>query len=111
MNVIKELGLFERVDRFLNQWGAWISLTVILMECTKLFVTIVMIAYSLSKDGILGARAVCYSLLCTKVYSTRNHLERAKRRRLRISRGEMCNERQELQNMKESNDDADRGDI
>ena len=109
-NIIKELGLFERVDKFINEWGAYISLTVILLEFTKLLTTIVMIGYSLSKDGVLGARSVCYSLLCTKVYSTRNSLERAKRRRLRQSRGEMSTERHELQNMKDEDDATDRGD-
>ena len=109
-NIITELGLFARVDKFLTHYGAWISLMVLLLEFTKLLTTIVMIGYSLSKDGVQGARSICYSLLCSKAYSTRNNLERAKRRRLRMSRGEMSTERQELRNMKDDDDATDRGD-
>ena len=112
-HIVAELSLFARVDKFLTHYGAWISLIVLLLEFTKLLTTIVMIGYSLSVEGVQGASSICYSLLCSKAHSTRNSLERAKRRRLRMSRGEMNQERQELRNMKSDDDEdaTDRGDI
>ena len=102
VNMMKELNLFEKVDRFLNQWGAWVSLAVLMLEASKLLMTIAMIAYSLSKDGILGARAIMYTLFCTKLYSTQSHLERAKRRRLKESRE--CDDMQEMRTLKDEHD-------
>ena len=100
VNIIKEMNLLQKIDSFLNKWGAWISLTVLMLEASKLVMTIAMIAYSLSKDGILGAKAIMYSLFCTKLYSTQSHLERAKRRRLKESREGDA----EMRNLKDERD-------
>ena len=83
VTILKEMDIFQKVDNFLRRWGAWLSLAVLLLEIARLVMTLAMIGYSLIQDGILGAKAICYSLLCTKIYSTQSQLERAKRRRLR----------------------------
>jgi hypothetical protein len=83
VTILKEMYILQKVDNFLRRWGAWLSLAVLLLEIARLVMTLAMIGYSLIQDGILGAKAICYSLLCTKIYSTQSHLERAKRRRLR----------------------------
>ena len=43
VNMMKELNLFEKVDRFLNQWGAWVSLAVLMLEASKLLMTIILV--------------------------------------------------------------------
>ena len=60
--------------------------------------TMTMIAYSLSRDGIRGPRAIMYTLICSKLYTTQSHLERAKRRRLQASRDP---DDQEMKNFRE----------
>ena len=83
--VLKELDLLGKLDKWLQRYGAYVSLLVLILETTKCIITISMITYSAVKDGIHGARAICYGLCCSQLVSTTKQLERAKRRRMRSS--------------------------
>ena len=83
--VLKELDLLGKLDKWLQHYGAYVSLLVLILETTKCIITISMITYSAVKDGIHGARAICYGLCCSQLVSTTKQLERAKRRRMRSS--------------------------
>ena len=83
--IIKDLDLLARLDKWLQHYGAYVSLLVLILEATKCIITLSMITYSAVKDGIHGARAICYGLCCSQLVSTTKQLERAKRRRMRSS--------------------------
>ena len=83
--VLKELDLLGKLDKWLQHYGAYVFLLVLILETTKCIITISMITYSAVKDGIHGARAICYGLCCSQLVSTTKQLERAKRRRMRSS--------------------------
>ena len=83
--VLKELDIFAKLDSWLKHYGAYVSLMVLILETAKCIITISMITYSAIKDGIHGARAICYGLCCSQLYSTTKQLERAKRRKMRLS--------------------------
>ena len=86
--VLKELDIFAKLDQWLKYYGAYLSLLVLILETVKFIITVSMITYSALKDGIQGARAICYGLCCSQLYSTTKQLERAKRRRMRLSEQE-----------------------
>ena len=84
-------------------FGSYISLLVLILEGGKICVSIAMIVYSMTVDGVLGARAICVSLFCGKYVSTQNRLEKAKRRRLRNAQS--MDQDVEMKNLR-SNDES-----
>ena len=86
--VLKELDIFAKLDQWLKYYGAYLSLLVLILETVKCIITVSMITYSALKDGIQGARSICYGLCCSQLSSTTKQLERAKRRRMWLSEQE-----------------------
>ena len=59
-------NIFRRVDDFLNRYGSYLSLFVILLEGAKLIITILMLCYSFTLEGLTGLLYIGRSLCCSQ---------------------------------------------
>ena len=88
LEVVNELDILKKLDKFITKFGGYLSLIVIILEGFKLCTSLAMVTYSLAMEGVLGAKAILIGLCCNKYVSTQNRLERARRRRLRNAQSE-----------------------
>ena len=88
-------NIFKQVDDFLNRYGAYLSLFVILLEGAKLTMTILMLFYSFILEGLTGLLYIGRSLCCSqwdivnvKTRDARKEHAKRKRRQERAVRRE-----------------------
>ena len=79
---IPSISLWQKFDDYIKSWGTYISVVVILIELWHLGLFILMTALAFVADGIVGAKALIYRVLC----GTRHEAERVARRHQRLKR-------------------------
>ena len=73
--IITAVGMWSSLEKWIQRWGTWISLTVILVELLHLIVWIVAIIYTITYDGLVGLQAWAY-LMCCQPMNTSNTVNR-----------------------------------
>ena len=76
------IGLWQRIDNSVKHWGSYVSILVILIEMWHLGLFATMTALAFAADGMIGARALIYRVIC----GTKHEAERVARRHHRLKR-------------------------
>ena len=83
--------LWQKMDDYVKSWGSYISVLVILIEAWHFGLFAIMTTLAFTADGMIGAKALIYRVLCGTRYEAervaRRH-QRLKRRRLSDGAGE-----------------------
>ena len=81
MNVLP-VTLWQKIDGYVKAWGSYISMLVILIEAWHFGLFAIMTALAFTADGMIGAKALIYRVLC----GTRYEAERVARRHQQLKR-------------------------
>ena len=76
------ISLWQRIDDSVRHWGSYVSILVLLIEIWHLGLFATMTALAFAADGMIGARALIYRVIC----GTKHEAERVARRHHRLKR-------------------------
>ena len=82
----EEMNVFRKIDKWILQYGAYLSLAVLLLEGIKLIMTIVMLFYSFAIAGFAGLVHIGQALFCSQwdiVNTKRKHAKKEYEKRKR----------------------------
>ena len=79
---LTNLNPVHKVKEKINEWGAYLSAAVLLIEAFKFIVTATTIANHLLTDGVEGAKALIYTLCCGELIESQKIKRRQQRRRM-----------------------------
>ena len=77
----KELGVYEEVKTWLKEHVAILCVMVLLLEFTKMLITISVIVTTVIKEGVAGLKAIIIMTFCSGYENFRKLRKRAKRNR------------------------------
>ena len=78
-SIMDQYNPWNKADKWIQKWGTWISLMVILVETFHFVVWIVAIIYTMTYDGIIGLQAFLF-LMCCKPMGTSSTVNRRHQR-------------------------------
>ena len=78
-NLVDKYNPWTKVDKWIQKWGTWISLSVIIVETFHFCVWSVAMVYTMLYDGVIGIKAFAY-LMCCKPMSTSTTVNRRHQR-------------------------------
>ena len=75
-------SIWQTMDDSIRYWGSYVSLLVIFIEAWHFCLFAVMTTWAFTADGLVGAKALVYRILC----GTRHEATRLARRHQRLKR-------------------------
>ena len=82
LNRAEGLNLLSKIKETIAEYGAYLSAAVIILELFKFVLTAATIANHIITDGIEGAKALIYLILCGDLIQSQKIKKRQKRRRV-----------------------------
>ena len=78
-SIMDQYNPWSKADKWIQKWGTWISLTVIIVETFHFMVWVIAIIYTMTYDGIIGMQAFLF-MMCCKPMGTSSTVNRRHQR-------------------------------